>query len=126
MIMGVDIETYSSVDLAKAGTRPYTEAPDFTILLIGYKVDDQPTRIIDLTGEVEETITFLLRELRARAASARPRSARLLDSVPPEVNTTSDGLNPPPSARTMSRRASSRALAAARPRECSELGFAPA
>ena len=27
MIMGVDIETYSSVDLAKAGVRPYTEAP---------------------------------------------------------------------------------------------------
>ena len=59
MIMGVDIETYSSVDLAKAGTRPYTEAPDFTILLIGYKVDDRPTRIIDLTGGAGETITFL-------------------------------------------------------------------
>ena len=57
--MGVDIETYSSVDLAKAGTRPYTEAPDFTILLIGYKVDDQPTRIIDLTGGAGEAITFL-------------------------------------------------------------------
>lgn len=59
MIMGVDIETYSSVDLAKAGVRPYTEAPDFTILLIGYKVDDRPTRIIDLTGGARETITFL-------------------------------------------------------------------
>ena len=59
MIMGMDIETYSSVDLAKAGTRPYTEAPDFTILLIGYKVDDQPTRIIDLTGGAGEAITFL-------------------------------------------------------------------
>ena len=41
MIMGVDIETYSSVDLQKAGVRPYTEAPDFTILLISYRVDDQ-------------------------------------------------------------------------------------
>lgn len=59
MIMGVDIETYSSVDLAKTGTRPYTEAPDFTILLIGYKVDDQPTRIIDLTGGAGEEITFM-------------------------------------------------------------------
>ena len=48
MIMGVDIETYSSVDLQKAGVRPYTEAPDFTILLISYRVDGQPTRIIDL------------------------------------------------------------------------------
>ncbi len=47
MIMGVDIETYSNVDLTKAGARPYTEAPDFTILLIGYKVDDQPTRIVN-------------------------------------------------------------------------------
>lgn len=48
MKMGVDIETYSSVDLQKAGVRPYTEAPDFTILLISYRVDGQPTRIIDL------------------------------------------------------------------------------
>ena len=49
MFMSCDIETYSSVDLQKAGVRPYTEAADFTILLIGYKVDGQPTRIIDLT-----------------------------------------------------------------------------
>ena len=59
MIMGVDIETYSSVDLVKTGTRPYTEAPDFAILLISYKVDDQPTRIIDLTGGAGATITLL-------------------------------------------------------------------
>ena len=57
--MGVDIETYSSVDLVKTGTRPYTEAPDFAILLISYKVDDQPTRIIDLTGGAGATITLL-------------------------------------------------------------------
>ena len=50
MIMSVDIETYSSVDLQKAGVRPYSEAPDFTILLISYKVDGQPTKIIDLTS----------------------------------------------------------------------------
>ena len=58
MKMGVDIETYSSVDLQKAGVRPYTEAPDFAILLIGYKVDDQPTRIIDLAdnGDGEPTL----------------------------------------------------------------------
>ena len=45
MIVGVDIETYSSVDLTKSGVRPYTEAPDFTILLIAYKVDNQPIKI---------------------------------------------------------------------------------
>lgn len=40
-VMGVDIETYSSVDLAEAGVYAYTEAPDFDILLIGYKFDDE-------------------------------------------------------------------------------------
>lgn len=56
--MGVDIETYSSVDLQKSGVRPYTESPDFTILLIGYKVDGQPTRILDLAdnGDGEPTL----------------------------------------------------------------------
>ena len=59
MKMGVDIETYSSVDLTKAGVRPYTEAPDFTILLIGYRVDDQPTRIIDLADNGDGDPTLL-------------------------------------------------------------------
>lgn len=40
-VMGVDIETYSSVDLAGSGVYTYTEAPDFDILLIGYKFDDE-------------------------------------------------------------------------------------
>lgn len=39
-VMGVDIETYSSVDLTKAGVYAYTEAPDFDILLISYIFDD--------------------------------------------------------------------------------------
>lgn len=40
-VMGVDIETYSSVDPARSGVYAYTEAPDFDILLIGYKFDDE-------------------------------------------------------------------------------------
>lgn len=40
-VMSVDIETYSSVDLAGSGVYAYTEAPDFDILLIGYKFDDE-------------------------------------------------------------------------------------
>lgn len=50
MTMGVDIETYSSVDLTKAGVRPYTEAPDFAVLLIAYQVGDGPTMLIDLAA----------------------------------------------------------------------------
>lgn len=45
--MAIDIETYSSVDLAKSGVYAYTEAPDFDILLIGYKFDDDEVRVID-------------------------------------------------------------------------------
>ena len=63
MIVGVDIETYSSVDLTKSGVRPYTEAPDFTILLIAYKIDDQPIKLIDLAAKGSETPSSLLLEV---------------------------------------------------------------
>lgn len=39
-VMGIDIETYSSVDLTEAGVYAYAEAPDFDILLISYTFDD--------------------------------------------------------------------------------------
>lgn len=79
MLMGVDIETYSSVDLKKAGVRPYTEAPDFAILLIGYKVDDQPTKIIDLTlGDEGEEITLLPAEPSPLPAGDLEEFTRLL------------------------------------------------
>lgn len=61
-VMAIDIETYSGVDLKMAGVRPYTEAPDFDILLIAYRVDDQPTRIIDLAAGAEaktQPVAFL-------------------------------------------------------------------
>lgn len=45
----VDLETYSSVDIGKAGAFKYTEAPDFEILLLAYAWDDGPVRVIDLT-----------------------------------------------------------------------------
>lgn len=48
-LMNVDIETYSSVDITKAGAYAYAESPDFEILLIGYKIDDGPVKVIDLT-----------------------------------------------------------------------------
>lgn len=66
MIVGVDIETYSSVDLTKSGVRPYTEAPDFTILLIAYKVDNQPIKLIDLAAcEGDEKPSSLLPKIES-------------------------------------------------------------
>ena len=46
--LSIDIETYSSVDLAKCGVYKYTEAPDFDILLFGYSVDGSPAQVVDL------------------------------------------------------------------------------
>lgn len=47
--MGVDIETYSSVNIKGAGVYAYTAAPDFEVLLIGYQLDGGPVKVIDLT-----------------------------------------------------------------------------
>lgn len=63
--LSMDIETYSSRDLAKCGVYKYAEAPDFEILLFGYAADGGPVRVIDLAaGETlpEEIRAALLDE----------------------------------------------------------------
>ncbi len=51
--LSIDIETYSSADLAKSGVYKYVEAPDFEILLFAYSFNDAPVQIVDLaSGEV--------------------------------------------------------------------------
>lgn len=60
--LGIDIETYSSYDLAKCGVYRYVEAPDFTILLFAYSVDNGPVTCVDfamgetLPGEIYEAL----------------------------------------------------------------------
>lgn len=46
--LSIDIETYSSVNLQKAGVYKYAESPDFDILLFGYSVDGGTVRVIDI------------------------------------------------------------------------------
>lgn len=46
----IDIETFSSVNLTKAGVYRYVEAPDFEILLFGYSVDGGEVKVIDLAS----------------------------------------------------------------------------
>lgn len=45
--MGIDIETYSSNDLPSCGVYRYVEAPDFTILLFAYSIDNAPAVCCD-------------------------------------------------------------------------------
>ena len=46
--LSIDIETYSSRDISKAGLYQYADAPDFRVLLIAAAVDDGPVQVIDL------------------------------------------------------------------------------
>lgn len=51
--LSIDIETYSPVDLKKAGVFPYCAHRDFQILLFGYAFDNDPVKVVDLRrGEV--------------------------------------------------------------------------
>lgn len=46
--LSIDLETFSSVNITKAGAQRYIASDDFEILLFAYSVDDQPEQIIDL------------------------------------------------------------------------------
>lgn len=46
--LSIDLETYSSIPLAKAGAQKYIASDDFEILLFAYSLDDAPVEVIDL------------------------------------------------------------------------------
>lgn len=46
--ISIDIESYSSVDLRKAGVYKYAESDDFEILLFAYSVDGSEVQVVDL------------------------------------------------------------------------------
>ena len=48
--LSLDLETYSSENLAKCGVYRYAEAPDFEVLLFGYSADGAPVKVVDLTA----------------------------------------------------------------------------
>ena len=48
--LSIDIETYSSENLAKCGVYRYCQSPDFEVLLFGYSADGGPVKVIDLAN----------------------------------------------------------------------------
>lgn len=48
--LSIDIETYSPVDIGKAGLYKYCKDPAFEVLLFAYSVDFGPVEIVDLTN----------------------------------------------------------------------------
>ncbi|EMZ41958.1 MAG: DNA polymerase [Atopobium minutum] len=57
--LSLDLETFSSVDLSKAGVYRYAESPDFEILLFGYSVDGGEPQVIDLAQGDEIPVDIL-------------------------------------------------------------------
>ena len=49
----IDLETFSSEDISKAGAFKYAEAEDFEILLLAYAYDHDEVKVIDLTTIVD-------------------------------------------------------------------------
>lgn len=47
--LNIDLETFSSVPIGKAGLYKYAQSPDFQILLFGYSLDGAPVQVMDLT-----------------------------------------------------------------------------
>lgn len=47
-ILGIDIETFSDVDLIKCGVYAYADSPAFEVLLFAYFFDGEETQIVDL------------------------------------------------------------------------------
>lgn len=61
-VLSIDVETYSSVDLADAGAHKYVDSDDFEIMLFGYSVDFGEVSVVDLAdGEkIPESIIQML------------------------------------------------------------------
>ena len=58
--LSIDIETYSSIDIKKAGMYKYALSDDFQILLFAYSIDFGEVKIIDLAkGEILPEVIIL-------------------------------------------------------------------
>lgn len=94
----VDLETFSSVDISKAGAFKYVESDDFEIILLAYAWDDEKVYAIDMTDlygceeaqeELQDVIAGLLDPDTVKVAhnSAFERAALskyLAKDLPPE------------------------------------------
>lgn len=51
--LGIDVETFSRVDLPACGVHKYVEDAEFQILLFGYSVDGGPVQVVDFASGAE-------------------------------------------------------------------------
>ena len=48
--LSIDLETFSSVPIGKAGAFRYIDSPDFEILLFAYSLDNGPVQVVDVAS----------------------------------------------------------------------------
>lgn len=88
----IDIETYSSIDIRKAGAYRYCRSVDFEILLVAFAFDSEPIKIIDLAQgeELPDRFTDALlnpeiKKVAHNAVFERQCFAQAGYETPPEV-----------------------------------------
>ena len=62
--ISIDIETFSSAPLAKAGVYKYAASEDFAVLLFGYAADGGTVHVVDLANG--ETIPAEIEDRRGQ------------------------------------------------------------
>ena len=61
VVLSIDIETYSPVDLSSAGVYKYSEHPDFQVLLFAYKLNTDDVKVVDcVNGRIPDRILEML------------------------------------------------------------------
>ena len=63
--LSIDLETYSPVDIKKAGLYKYVQSPDFQILLLAYSLDGAPVEVVDLAAG--ETLPYWMADALSSA-----------------------------------------------------------
>lgn len=85
--LAIDIETYSSVSLQKAGVYAYAASSDFEILLFGYAWDDGPVEVTP-----SKWPAAMAPRLRASSFACLARN-KCLSEVLSEISKTSSSLS---------------------------------
>lgn len=57
--LSIDIETYSDIDIGKAGLYKYAQSPAFEILLFAYSLDGGPVQVVDLAQGEEIPLSVM-------------------------------------------------------------------
>ena len=81
--LSLDLETYSSVDLAKCGVYKYAESQDCEILLFAYSVNEGPVQVVDVASgeEVPKEILYALTDENVEKWAYNAQFERVVLSV---------------------------------------------